>query len=644
MAVRSTRFHHDFQGIREYHPASSFANNRGSLSAGPGSDLCMRVLRKVCLLDIAFACSIPHPVFGKQSAAPATQPAVEAKFDGPAELPRVYVKSALSDTPAPGSVHLIKNDGNLQAALDGAACGDVIKLEAGAIFAGQFRLPRKPCDDAHWIVIRTSASDDSLPPEGTRLTPCYAGVASLPGRPDFHCAFTKNAMAKIVFVGRGGSGPLLFADGANHYRFIGIEVTRESPGARVTALAGPQGSVAANHIIFDRVWMHGTPQDETTRGLYFGGTTYMAVVDSFFSDFHCVAKGSCTDAQAVSGGAEDLPMGPYKIVNNFLEASGENILFGGSEATATPADIEIRRNYLSKPLIWMSGQPGFLGGASGRPFVVKNHFELKNAQRVLFEGNVLENSWGGFSQTGFSILLTPKNQNNGNGHDNLCPLCRVTDVTIRYCKIAHVGSGFQIANVPAVGGAVATAGERYSIHDIVIDDIDGKKYGGFGAFMVLVSNAPTLKDVKMEHITAVSSRIFLNMGIKEKIRNFTFTNNLIGANEKQLTSTGGGAADCVFQPDRRSPADILKECADSITFTNNAIINGFGAWPPGNFFPKDEEAVGFAKGNSGFDEFRLCRAKDSGCRRPSKYAAAGTDQKDIGADIDLLNAATKGVI
>jgi hypothetical protein len=216
MAVRSTRFHHDFQGIREYHPASSFANNRGSLSAGPGSDLCMRVLRKVCLLAIAFACSIPHPVFGKQSAAPATQPAVEAKFDGPAELPRVYVKSALSDTPAPGSVHLIKNDGNLQAALDGAACGDVIKLEAGAIFAGQFRLPRKPCDDAHWIVIRTSASDNSLPPEGTRLTPCYAGVASLPGRPDFHCAFTKNAMAKIVFVGRGGSGPLLFADCANH--------------------------------------------------------------------------------------------------------------------------------------------------------------------------------------------------------------------------------------------------------------------------------------------------------------------------------------------------------------------------------------------------------------------------------------------
>src|SRR6266404_734186 len=31
------------------------------------------------------------------------------KFDGPAELPRAYVKSALSDTPAPGKSILVKD-------------------------------------------------------------------------------------------------------------------------------------------------------------------------------------------------------------------------------------------------------------------------------------------------------------------------------------------------------------------------------------------------------------------------------------------------------------------------------------------------------------------------------------------------------
>ena len=570
----------------------------------------------------------------------------KGSFDGPAELPRLHVKTALADTPATGAVRLVKSDGNLQVALDRAACGDVIKIEAGATFTGHFLFPKKPCDDTHWIILRTSAPDDALPPEGTRLTPCYAGVPSLPGRPDFHCSSTRNVMAKVDFAGHSGSGPISFADGANHYRFIGIEITRSSPGASITALAGPESSAAANHIIFDRVWMHGTAKDETRRGLFLSGTTYIAAVDSFFSDFHCVARsGSCTDSQAIGGGGGDLPGGPYKIVNNFLEAAGENIIFGGGPATVTPADIEIRQNYFFKPITWMRGQPGFVGGVSGDPFIVKNIFELKNAQRVLFEGNILENSWGGFSQTGFAILLTPKNQNNGNGHDHLCPLCRVTDVTIRYCKIAHVGSVFQIANVPADGGAVAFAGERYSIHDVVIDDIDGKKYGGFGAFMVLLSNVPTLKDVEMDHVTAVSARVFLSLGVMSgKIQNLTFTNNLIGANERQLNSSGGGAANCAFQPDKRGPARVLEDCIDPLAFTNNAIISGYGSWPPGNFFPKNTEAVGFVKSGDEFDAFRLCKGKDTFCRGPSKYASAGSDHKDIGADIDLVNAATKGVL
>jgi hypothetical protein len=52
--------------------------------------------------------------------------------------------------------------------------------------------------------------------------------------------------------------------------------------------------------------------------------------------------------------------------------------------------------------------------------------ELKNAMRVLFEANLLENSWGGFTQTGYSIVLTPVNQS------DRCPVCRVNDVTIRH--------------------------------------------------------------------------------------------------------------------------------------------------------------------------------------------------------------------
>ena len=48
--------------------------------------------------------------------------------------------------------------------------------------------------------------------------------------------------------------------------------------------------------------------------------------------------------------------GPYTITDNYLAASGENILFGGGdnlggEAT-NPADILVAGNYIHKPQAW----------------------------------------------------------------------------------------------------------------------------------------------------------------------------------------------------------------------------------------------------------------------------------------------------
>src|SRR4051812_26840496 len=57
-------------------------------------------------------------------------------FDGPAELPRVYMETSLADTPAPGSATTVKPGGDLQAALNNANCGDTILLQSGAVFAG----------------------------------------------------------------------------------------------------------------------------------------------------------------------------------------------------------------------------------------------------------------------------------------------------------------------------------------------------------------------------------------------------------------------------------------------------------------------------------------------------------------------------
>ena len=135
-------------------------------------------------------------------------------------------------------------------------------------------------------------------------------------------------MAKVAFS-EVGSGPIVLAHGANHYRFIGLEITRSLPKAAVYNLVSAEKGGAADHIVFDRMWLHGTAQDETTRGVMLSGTSNFAIVDSFFSDFHCIAvTGVCGDSQAIAGGLGDQAQGTFRIVNNYLEAAGENI-WGG---------------------------------------------------------------------------------------------------------------------------------------------------------------------------------------------------------------------------------------------------------------------------------------------------------------------------
>src|SRR5262249_18666290 len=228
---------------------------------------------------------------------------VASTYDGPAELPRVYMKTALINTPAPGRVTIVNAGESLQNALKNASCGDTIELQSGATFTGLFTFPAKNCDDSHWIILRTNSLASQLPPEQTRITPCYAGISSLPARPAYNCSSPTKVMAKIMSAASNTAGPLLFAVGANHYRLIGLEITRQPNTSNINNLAWLQNGGPAHHIIFDRVWMHGVAQYDTTRGIWLGGSTYVAVIDSYFSDFHCTSViEMCGDSQAIGGG------------------------------------------------------------------------------------------------------------------------------------------------------------------------------------------------------------------------------------------------------------------------------------------------------------------------------------------------------
>jgi hypothetical protein len=567
-----------------------------------------------------------------------------SNFDGPAELPRVTVPSAMSDSPAPGSVITVNAGGDLQSALNNAHCGDVIHLQAGATFTGRFIVPAKNCDNSHWIIIRTSSPDSALPAEGQRATPCDAGVASLPGRPPYSCPNPHNVMAKVQNPTQG-DGPFELDTGANYYRFIGLEVTRPAGALGTARLISGNG--AADHVIVDRSWLHGLAQDETQDGVGLNGMTYAAVVDSYFNDFHCISRtGVCVDAHAIAGGTADTHDGPFKIQNNFLEASGEAVMFGGGASNSTPTDIQILNNHFWKPFQWMKGSPNFVGGSNGNPFIVKNHLELKNAVRVLVEANLMENSWGGFSQTGNGILLTPKNQHTIHG-TNVCPLCQVTDVTIRYVRISHAGGGIQMATAISgngTGGAPALAGTRWSIHDVVLDDLSSKYVGGGSAFEILNGWPKNpLNTVTINHVTAFpdpNSHLMImgNYVPTAPMYGLVFTNNLVITGRYPVWNAGGGPTSCAFND---VPIISITKCFTTVTFSNNALVATPAAfppstWPANNLFPPTINEVAFmnySNGNGGNYELHSS----------SPYKNKATDGKDLGADIVGLNAALANV-
>ncbi len=568
-------------------------------------------------------------------------------YDGPAQLPIATVNSSMANTPAPGSIISVNAGDDLQAALNRAQCGNTIQLQAGATFTGRFKFPALACDDNHWIIVRTSSPDSALPSEGHRITPCFAGVASLLGRPSYPCDNPQNVLAKLLV------SALFFRNGANHYRLIGLEITRPDGGRGAPTLLSVEPDGSASYIVLDRSWLHGTTQDETQDGFNLSRTNNVAVVDSYFSDFHCTSRtGSCSEAHAVSGGTGGYQDGPYKIEDNFLEASSQAILFGGAAATTTPTDITIRFNHFFKPWQWMKGNLPFQGGVSGDPFIVRHHLEFKNAVRVLVENNLMENVWGGFGEAGNAILLTPKNQHTGSGA-YVCPLCQVTDVTIRYVRVAHAGGGISISTGCDLGcqnskndnhGGQALAGARYSIHDLVIDDISRKYIGAARLFSV--SNgwpANPLHTVTINHVTGFQDADGSLMSVGNQNYNppmygFVFTNNIVTTGGYPLWSVGGGKTSCAHSG---TPAQNIFNCFATYTFTNNALVAvpahyPASSWPAGNMFPPDMNDVDFVQcdnGNGG--DYRL--------QPNSPFKNMGTDGKDLGADIPGLNQALAGI-
>ena len=146
--------------------------------------------------------------------------------------------------------------------------------------------------------------------------------------------------------------------------------------------------------------------------------------------------------------------------------------------------------------------------------VVKNSFEIKGAQRVLFDYNVIENNWVA-GQNGQAINLTIRTS--GGGGDKAV----VNDVTVTNNVLKNVVAGVNtlaadyycgIAPYTACGNAGSQ--DRWNISNNLITFYDPKLPGGGKSFMMQVNGGynnigghvyVSLRNVVFQHNTGIAS-------------------------------------------------------------------------------------------------------------------------------------------
>jgi len=475
-----------------------------------------------------------------------------------------------------GSNIIVKRGGDFQNALNRAKPGDTILLEAGAVFKGNFVLPNKQGNE--YITIRSSASDAQLPPAEKRLDPKkYAAV-----------------LPKILTP---SSAPAIATEGkSHHYRFVGVEISAATEDYVYNlVLLGDENQKAdetPHHIEFDRTYLHPNPNGRTRRGvgLISSETT---VKNSYISGF-------AYPDEETQGIASWVGPGPYKIINNFIEAGGENVFFGGDASKIkglVPSDIEIKGNYMTKPLEWR-GKVG-----------IKCTLELKTARRVIISGNVIENS---FDENVIRFTVRAAG--------GAAPWNTIEDVVVENNIIRNSGGGINFLGVD--DGAKSETMKRVKINNNLFIDLGFSRWGSDGRFITISDG----EDISITNNTIFhSGNIIMAHGNPSK--RFVFRDNIVSYNDYGYNGEQGGVG-----------GKVLEFYFSDMIFAGNVIVNAknlpqkYMSVPARNYFAGGFQSIGFMdlqKGN-----FRLSPN--------SAFKGKGTNGKDPGVDFDVFEKAFGG--
>ena len=440
--------------------------------------------------------------------------------------------------------------------------------------------PTAPAPPAPVVLIRSSAYA-SLPSPGNRV-----GTGDASNMPTIQATTGNNA--------------ILTADGAHHYRLVGLQIKAPTTllQGSIVKIGGGETTLAEfpTDITIDRCLIRGDPTVGARRGVQLDGIR-CAVIDSYIDN----CKEDASDTQAVW--AYNTP-GPLKIVNNYCEASGENIMFGGADAVysnSVPSDVEIRRNHLKKPTAWI-----------GLGWQVKNNLEFKNAQRVLCEGNVLENTWPAESdQPGTGFLITVRNQDGG------APWSVTQDITFRFNKTINTQGG---VNISGIDGNPSLETTRITLSDNLF--VSTVLYaGGTQRSWSTVNGPDSVEIVNNTFIITDATGAVGYMSGEVSGSGLTVKNNVFIQREYGILGDAVGTGTVGFNA-----------YFTSWSYTYNMMVGGAsGSYPgsSGNLFPANTTAAKFTNYAGG----------DYSLASDSPGHNAGSDGTDMGADFSLLNTA-----
>jgi len=499
------------------------------------------------------------------------------------ELPRTFLNTTY--VPPTGKIIKVNAGGDLQAAINAAAPGDVVVIQAGATFYTKtgYYLPKK--SGTGFVTIRTSTSDAYLP-VGRRVSP--ADAAKMP-------KLVTTSMSPALRTGNAG---------ADRYRIIGLELTASTAvtGAYTLVAIGngtyqKSAAYVPTWIILDRVYIHGHSNLNLKRCLGLDGAS-SAVIDSYLDRCH----GRRQDSQAIQGWNGP---GPFKIVNNYLAGAGEVVMFGGADpriANLVPGDIEFRRNHVTRPTAWKD------------VWTIKNLIEFKNVQRILLEGNVLENNWAA-GQSGMALVWKSVNQQGS------CTWCVVKDVTFRYNKVRRVPGVVNLFSTQ--GSFTAVKAHRVSVSHNVFDQLDTLSFTGLNRVFQL---GGSLTDVTINHNTVANYPHYLAYFVNGTITRLDMRNNIAQAGSYGVKGDGSKAG-----------SETLEDFTYSYQFVRNAVVRSASStvtYPGENYFPTSTSGIGFVNMVGG--NYRLAST--------SPYKGKASDGTDPGANIDLVEQHTAGVV